>query len=151
MSLALLRRNPQLQSLIIDIENVCAAGRGIVAEHPEGERISYQAADFVNDDLPGGFELVLECDINIYGDELMVKLHAALKPGGRLVIVDYFSPAPGRAHPSRLHWAFVNALRDPDHAPVTADEVRSQLARAGFQIATERSLSGDSLMIEARR
>jgi SAM-dependent methyltransferase len=149
MSLALLRRNPQLHSVIIDIENVCAAGREIVAEHPEGDRITYKAADLVRDELPAEFDLVLECDVNIYGEEVIGKLCGALKPGGRLVIVDYFAPADDVAHPSRVHWAFVNSLRDPEFSPTTADDVRAQLAHAGFHITRQHPLSDGALLIEA--
>jgi predicted TPR repeat methyltransferase len=151
MSIALLRRNPQLHSVIVDIENVCAAGREIVAEHPEGERITYHAADLVRDELPGAFDLVLECDVNIYGEEVIGKLHAALKPGGRLVIVDYFAPAKDIAHPSRVHWAFVGSLHDPERSYITADDVRARLTRAGFHIIRQRPLSGGALLIEASR
>ena len=134
MSLALLRRNPHLTSVIIDIENVCAAGRQLVAEHPEGERITYHAADLVRDELPGAFDLVLECDVSAYGEDVIGKLHVALKPGGRLVIVDYFAPAHDIAHPSRVHWAFVNSLRDPEFSHTTADDVRARLTQVGFHI-----------------
>jgi predicted O-methyltransferase YrrM len=151
MSLALLRRSPQLHSVVVDIENVCAAGREIVAAHPEGERITYHAADLVQDELPGGFDLVLECDVGLYGEDMMRKIRAALKQGGRLVIVDYFAPEPGRAHPSRVHWAFVNSLRDPELSYTTAEDVGAQLAQAGFQIGMQRALSDGALLIEASR
>ena len=149
MSLALLRRNPRLHSMIVDIENVCAAGREIVAEHPEGERITYHAADLVRDELPGEFDLVLECDVGLYGEDMMRKVHAALKPDGRLVIVDYFAPAKDIAHPSRMHWAFVNSLRDPEFSSTTANDVRAQLAHAGFHIIRQHPLSDGALLIEA--
>jgi SAM-dependent methyltransferase len=151
MSLALLRRNPQLHSVIVDIENVCAAGREIAREHPEGERITYKAADLVRDELPGEFDLVLECDVGLYGEEVIGKLHAALRSGGRLVIVDYFAPADDVAHPSRVHWAFVNSLRDPEFSSITADDVRAQLAHAGFHIIRQHPLSDGALLIEAGR
>jgi SAM-dependent methyltransferase len=151
ISLALLRRNPQLHSVIVDIGNVCAAGRETAHEYPEGERITYHAADLVQDELPGKVDLVLECDVGLYGEDMMRRIRAALKPGGRLVIVDYFAPAPGRAHPSRVHWAFVNSLRDPELSYTTADDVRAQLAQAGFNIEQEQTLSDGALLIEAGR
>nr|NIV40179.1 methyltransferase [Anaerolineae bacterium] len=66
MSLALLRRNPRLSALIVDIPNVCAVGREIAAENAMEDRVTYLAADYVCDELPSGFDLVLECDSGPY-------------------------------------------------------------------------------------
>jgi len=102
MSLALLRRYSRLSAVVVDIPNVCAAGRKVAAQNGMAQRISYLAADFLADDLPTGFDLILECDVGVYGEALWRKLKAALNPGGRLVIIDQFAPADGVAPPSRL-------------------------------------------------
>jgi SAM-dependent methyltransferase len=157
MSLALLRRYPDLVSVIIDIENVCVVGCEIAAEHPEGNRITYHVADFLHDELPGGFDLVLDCDAGDYSDGLLRKLHGVLNPGGRLVIVDQFALEKGVAPASRLHWSFLGALARPDFSFPTAAEVKTRLTQAGFQILSESGLpqgksrrwSSDWIVIEA--
>lgn len=132
-SWALLERHPQLHSVVVDIANVCEVGRALAADHPAAERIRYHAADFLQDELPGPVDLVLECDVGVYEEDLFAKLRAALNAEGRVVIVDQFAPAPGVAPPHRLLWAFQGSLIQPDKALPTADEVEAKLARAGFR------------------
>lgn len=151
ISLALLRRHAELRAVVVDIENVCQVGREIAAAHPASDRISYHAADFLTDDLPGGFDLVLECDVNVHNEDLFRKLWAALNPGGRLVIVEHFAPGEGAAPVVQPyhHWAFLASLENPDFSYQTAAQVKDQLARAGFRFVAENSLSDDSCVIEA--
>ena len=70
VSLALLRRHPGLRATVADIDNVCLAGREIADQTSQAERITYHATDFVEDELPTGFDLVLECDVNVFGERL---------------------------------------------------------------------------------
>jgi predicted TPR repeat methyltransferase len=73
-SMALLRNNPHLSSVVVDIGNVCAAGREIAAENGLEERIAYQEMDdFLKDPLPTGFDMVLECDVGVYEEAIFRK------------------------------------------------------------------------------
>lgn len=149
MSLALLGRYPHLTSVVVDIENVCIAGREIAMEHNTAGRITYHAADFVRDELPGGFDLVLKCDVFVEGEVMFRKLWTGLNPGGRLVIVDRFAPAETVASPAGLHWTFLDSLADPTVELTTADQIRSQLTKAGFHLLPEKILSNGWLVIQA--
>lgn len=157
ISLALLRRYPHLTAVVVDIANVCAAGREIAAENSMADRITYQAADYLHDKLPSGFDMVLECDAGPYDETLFGRIRAALEPGGRLVLVDQFAPTGTVAPPSWLHWAFLASLENPNFTLRTATEVRSRLKAAGFRPLSERTLphdevrrwSGDWVLIEA--
>jgi SAM-dependent methyltransferase len=149
VSLALLRKYPDLESVIIEIENVCVAGREIVAEHSEGDRITYHSADFLNQKLPDGFDLVIECDLSIHSEDLFRKLHGCLNNGGRFVLVDQFAPAKGVAPPERLRWAFLGSLGSPDFSYLTADEIKGHLGAAGFAVKSERDLAEGWHLIEA--
>ncbi len=140
-SLALLRRHLELRSVVVDIPTVCRVGRELVGDGEETGRISWHEADFLDEELPGGFDLVLECDVDVYGEELFRKVHAALNPGGRLVIVDQLAPAPGVAPRTRVHWALQHSLDDPDYAFPTAGELEAQLLSAGFTSLNCRDLT----------
>ncbi|MGD9144211.1 MAG: methyltransferase [Anaerolineae bacterium] len=145
MSLALLRRYPRLTAVVVDVATVCAAGREIardLAESSLEERISYHAANFVHDELPSGFDLILECDVGGYSETLLGKLWTALNSGGRLVIVDHFAPAQGLAPatPPYPHWAFLGSLHTPDASRPTATEIKTRLAGAGFRRLSEEIL-----------
>jgi len=159
VSLALLRRYPQVTAVVVDIANVCAAGREIAAEHGLEERITYHVADFLRDELPCGFDMVLQCDVGAYSEAVLPKLQATLNPDGRLVIVDQFALPSGIAPPSWLYWAFLASLENPGFTLTTAAEIRSRLRQAGFEVLSERTLphrevwrwSSDWVVIEARR
>jgi SAM-dependent methyltransferase len=140
VSIALLRRFSRLTAVVMDIPNVCAAGREIAVDNSLEDRVTYHVGDFVDGDLPTGFDVVLECDVNIYSEALFRKVRAVLNPGGRFLIVDQLAPADGIAPSSRLHWAFKGSLVDPQFAYPTADEIQAQLGRAGFVSVTCREL-----------
>jgi SAM-dependent methyltransferase len=159
VSLALLRRYPELRAVVVDIPNVCAAGREIAMENSMEGRITYHEADFLQDELPSGFDMALECDAGPYSEALFRKIRAALNPGGRLVIVGHFVPAEGMVPPSCLYWAFQGSLSNPNSAYTTITEIQARLARAGFQVLSESTLSprgvlrwsSDWAVIEARK
>jgi ubiquinone/menaquinone biosynthesis C-methylase UbiE len=161
VSMALLRRHPKLKAVVVDIENVCAAGRRIAEENQLQDRIEYHAADFLQDPLPPGFDMVVECDVDVYSEALMSKVWDALEPGGRFVIIDQLAPEEGVAPPTRVHWAFRGSLGDPRFRYLTPAEVKVQLEKAGFEIRGETPLpivrrgpervTRGMVIIEARR
>jgi len=151
VSLALLRRYPNLTGTVVDMGNVCGAGREIAIENSMEERLTYHAADFLQDELPSGFDVVLECDVLVYGEGLFRKLREALKPGGRVMIVDRLTPAEGVAPPSRLALAFRESLDDADFTVPTVAQLQAQLAQAGFQWLSEYTLPSGWTVIEASR
>jgi len=159
VSLALLRRYPELSAVVVDIPSVCAAGREIAMENSMEERIRYHPSDFLQDELPSGFDMVLECDAGPHSEALFRKIWTALNPGGRLVIVDHFVPEEGMVPPSCLYWAFQGSLANPNSAYTTITEIQARLARAGFQVLSEGTLSprgvlrwsSDWVVIEARK
>lgn len=160
MSMSLVRRYPQLVAVVVDLANVCAASRELVVENSLEDRISFHPADFLGDELPSGFDLILECDVNVYSEALFRKLRSALNAEGRFVIVDQLAPERGLAPPSRLHWAFQGSMIDPDFRYPTAAELQAQLMSAGFRGVSHRTLppihdgaerfTRDTVVIEAR-
>lgn len=151
VSLALLRRYPHLTAVVVDIANVCAAGREIAADTRMAGRITYHEADFLHDDLPSGFDLVLECDVGIYSEALFRKLRAALNAGGRLVIVDELARPGWVPSPPHMRHAFLVSLDKPDFKITTAAGVQADLVQAGFQLVQEYNLPGGLVLIEGRK
>jgi predicted O-methyltransferase YrrM len=135
VSLALLRKRHELTSVVVDVESVCRAGREIAAENGLDQRITYLAADILQDNLPTGFDMVMLCDVGLFSEILFHRIHAALNQKGRLVMVDKFAPGGTIAPPSRLGSAFLNSLEHPAQSIdfITTEEVRPQLQQAGFR------------------
>lgn len=152
ISMALLRKYPKLTSTVVDIENVCIAGREIAEEQGFSDRIAYHPAEFHRDEFPTGFDLVLQCDVAVYGMELFKKLHRSLKAGGRLVFVDHFSPAENLAPITRIDWTFLDSLHDPNFCFPTVDEAKAQLTKAGFDVASgHQTMDRGWIVLEAQK
>ncbi len=135
ISFALLRKQPRLAAVVVDVENVCRAGRTLALENGLEQRITYVAANFLEDDLPTGFDMVLLCDTGQLSEAILRKVYAALNPGGRLVIVEQFAPDENHVAPSHQQWAFLASLEYPTQALnfSTADMAQTRLRQAGFQ------------------
>jgi C-methyltransferase len=152
VSMALLRQHAELLATVVDIENVCIAGREIADETGLADRIAYLALDLRHDDLPAGFDMVLLCDVGLFGEALFRRLLSSLNPGGRLVIVNHFASAEDAAPTSRLVWTFIDSLEDPDFSIPTIAQVRADLVQAGFKpLPGERTLFDQRVVIQAQK
>ena len=135
VSFALLRKKHDLTSVVVDVESVCQAGREIAFENKLEKRITYLAADFLLDDLPTGFDMVMLCDVGSFSEILFRRIYDALNPKGHLVIVDKFAPSRTSAPPSRLPAAFLDSLEYPSQCIdlTTTAVVQARLQQAGFR------------------
>jgi predicted O-methyltransferase YrrM len=161
VSFALLRKHDDLTSVVVDVESVCQAGKVIASENKLENRITYQAADLLKDDLPTGFDMVMLCDVGSFSEFLFRKIHAILTLNGRLVIVDKFAPSKAGTPPSRLLSAFLNSLESPAESVdyITTDVVQTRLQQVGFRNLTLTSVphtdnlpwNMDWIMLEAQK
>jgi SAM-dependent methyltransferase len=135
VSFALLRKRDELASVVLDVENVCQAGRVIAAENQLERRMTYLVADFLHDDLPTGFDMVMLCDVGSFSESLLCRIHEVLNPKGRLVIVDKFAPSKTGVPSSRLLAAFLTSLEFPAQSgdQITTEVVQTRLQQAGFR------------------
>jgi len=152
VSMALLRKYPKLTSTIVDIENVCIAGREIAEEQGFTDRITYYPADFETDEFPTGFDLVLHCDLGVYSNVLLQKLYRSLKPGGQFVFVGHLAPAENLAPITRIEWIFLASLHDPYYGFPTIDGFKSQLNQAGFDVSNKHQIFNKGwVVLQARK
>lgn len=161
VSFALLHKQPELTSVVVDIKSVCQAGREIALEKGFEKRVVYLAADFSQDDLPIGFDMVVFCDNGPQTETIFCKIHSALNPNGRLVIIGQFTPDKNHTAPSHLLWAFLTSLEYPTHYIhfTTSEMVQTRLQEAGFKYFSTISLPHkdhlrwnlDWTMLEARK
>lgn len=150
VSMAILRRHPGIRSVIVDVATVCEAGRAIASATAVADRLTYHPANFLEESLPGGFDVVMECDVGVHSEALFRTLRASLNEGGRLVVVDDLVQ---RGRPAPLGWlraAFLRSLEDPEARIRSADQVKGLLSEAGYELLGERTLQNEMLLIEAR-
>ena len=154
ISLAILREKPGASAVVIDHPHVCAAGRAIVAGRSEGTRLTFLPGDFTHDDLPEGYDLALECDVGVYSETIFRRVWGALKPGGRLVIIDEFPTSLREDDAQQRRYAFYRAMTDfpvADHMRTSIAQVQAMLARAGFRLSVERSLPDGMVIIQGTK
>jgi cyclopropane fatty-acyl-phospholipid synthase-like methyltransferase len=161
VSFALLRKQQDLTSVVVDVESVCQAGRVIASENKLENRITYLAADLLKDNLPAGFDMVMLCDVGSFSEILFRRIHDVLNPKGRLVIVDKFAPSKTGAPPSRLLAAFLTSLESPAQSVdyITTEVVQTRLQQAGFRDISTTSVPHkdnlpwniDWIMLEAQK
>lgn len=151
ISLALLRRYPDLTATVVDIANVCAAGEEIVAETPEAERITFHPADLLHDELPAGFDVILECDVGIYSEGLFRRLVSCLNDSGRLIIVDELTEEGQVGSPSSLSHAFYVSLHNPEFTLPSVNGICGYLEQAGFRLLTTQKMTTGEVIIQAEK
>jgi SAM-dependent methyltransferase len=132
----LCRRHPHLTATIFDLPGTLAVTERHVAESGLAERIRLVAGDYRRDPLPGGHDLVFLSNV-IHGEDeetnraLMRSIHAALAPGGRLLIKDHVTDESGTSPAPAAIFSITMLLlghgRDYAYA-----EIRDWLEAAGF-------------------
>jgi predicted O-methyltransferase YrrM len=152
VSILLAKKYPALRSVVVEFENVCVEGRRIVEENHLSDRITFHGADFLKDELPKGFDLVLHYDIGVFGEELFRKLRESLNPGGRIVVVFHFSPEEDTTPTRYLGWAFRDSLHEPDFGFPTIPQFQTQLLQAGFRLLPAmHTLSQGQAVVQAQK
>lgn len=149
MSYALLRLYPQLEVVVFDQANVCIAGREIAAEIGFEERITFLPGNFLKDELPDGFDLILESDVGIFSEYLFKKFWQALNPTGKLVILDYSFETESVNRIQLTGRQLFHSLENPDFSFETINDLKTMLAHAGFRRFSGTVPIGDGLYFES--
>ncbi|MFW9905727.1 MAG: methyltransferase [Candidatus Thorarchaeota archaeon] len=159
VSLALLKRHPDLTAVVIDISNVCVIGREIAAKTAVADRIVYHVADYDHDDLPTGFDMILNCDAGGFNHEFLCKLFKSLNEDGQLIVVSNIEmdsewletrPREYLTFPLLLRY-FQNSLTASRLTHMTISEVKKRLIEAGFRSVIEETLKDGILIIRGKK
>jgi len=153
-TIALAGRHPTLHGLIVD-QSVTVARR-LVRQNGLSDRLRVQEGDLLTMLLPSGFDAVLLSNVlhDFHAKDvrhLLRRARQALRPGGKLFIVEYFLSAD-RIRPaeaavfSLLMYAFTGAGRC-----YSWDEIEAWLTEAGFDRCRRRRVTGSIGTLEATR
>ena len=97
-SIALCRQYPQLKATLFDSAQALEVARRQVESAGLGDRIDFVAADFLADEVPSGYDVLLLFNI-LHGftpeqnQALLMKAAGALAPGGRIAVLEQLAGA----------------------------------------------------------
>lgn len=135
---ALLRENPRARGILFDLPHVIPMARRRLEREGMIDRVELVAGDFYADPLPTGADLVWLSAIAHQNSReqnraLYAKMHAALGPGGQVLVRDAVL-APSRTTPEFGALFAVNMLVATEQGNTyTLDEYREDLEHAGFE------------------
>jgi 2,7-dihydroxy-5-methyl-1-naphthoate 7-O-methyltransferase len=134
----LLRAQPHLRGVLIDLEGPIARSREVFARAGVADRVSTVARSFF-DPLPAGHDVyLLSGVVHDWDDDNVVKILArcaeAARPNGRVVVAD---PFPTTAAPVRIDVSMI--LVGGRHR--TLDEFEALADKAGLHIVATESLT----------
>jgi ubiquinone/menaquinone biosynthesis C-methylase UbiE len=154
-TIAFLKKNPNLNAVIFDLEGVIPITKEKIAESGLQDRVGFVPGNFYEDDLPGGFDLaLLSAIIHQNSPEqnlaLYRKIYHSLVPGGRLIIRDHIMDESRTNPPAGALFALNMLVNTPAGDTYTFKEVTDTLAAAGFT-EIKLALSGKEMdcLVEA--
>lgn len=136
-AITFLQKYEAMRATLFDFPDVIAIAREQVAEAALEDRMAYVCGDMTSDDIGTGYDLVLVSNIiHSFGPEanraLVRKCHAALAPGGLLVIKDFLIDDDRTGPPFGLMFALNMLVGTEAGDTYTFAEVDAWTREAGF-------------------
>jgi SAM-dependent methyltransferase len=154
--IALARRSPKAEIVAVDWEPVL----GLAEEHAQSAGVHGRyrtiAGDAFTVDYGSGYDIVLVTNFLHHFDtatntDLLKKIHAALRPGGRVAVLE-FVPNPDRVSPPMPAGFSLTMLADIAGGDAfTFAELRGQLVDAGFHDVEAHGLPTPQTLLIARK
>ncbi|MFQ5992565.1 MAG: methyltransferase, partial [Nitrospiraceae bacterium] len=137
-ALAFLAENPKLAATLCDRPEALQVAKQIAASSRHGRRLSYLARDFMNQPVPGRYDVIwLSNVVHIYSpaenQRLLKKLAGSLAPHGRLFVQDMYTHDRNGLYPQDTNLFAVTMLLFTDRGNTySTREVKAWLTKAGF-------------------
>jgi SAM-dependent methyltransferase len=135
--IALCKKFPKLTVTIFDLPGTVGITARYVREAAMQERIKLVAGDYRVEPIPGSYDVIFLSNI-IHGEgfdenrELIHKLYANLKAGGRLIIKDHILDETGANPPVGAIFSLLMLLTTASGRCYTFGEISSWMADAGL-------------------
>lgn len=143
--IAFARKNPQTHLVALDWPNVLEVARENAQAAGVADRFSTIAGSAFEVNLGTDYDVILVPNFLHHFNvaeciDFLKKCHAALRPGGRVVIVE-FVPNPDRITPPQAAgFSLVMLATTPEGDAYTFDEYADMLSKSGFQKPTAHPL-----------
>lgn len=154
--IALARRNPHAEIVALDWKPVLGLAEAHAKDAGVHDRYRTIAGDAFSVDYGSGYDIVLVTNFLHHFDaatntSMLKKVHAALKPGGRVAVLE-FVPNPDRVSPSMPAAFSLTMLAETAGGDAfTFAELREQLEKAGFQDVEAHGLPTPQTLLIARK
>jgi SAM-dependent methyltransferase len=147
---------PELRAVVLDLPEVEPIFHEFRAKSPAGNRVDFQAGDFLLNSLPGGFDVALLSSIihsHSFEDnrQLVKAVYDGLDPGGMIIIKDFFISEDGAQPPFAALFAVNMLLGTQAGGCYTPAQVESWLQETGFGRIEHFDLDAQSGLITAVR
>jgi SAM-dependent methyltransferase len=153
--IALARRNPKAEIVALDWKPVL----GLAEEHAQAagvqERYRTIAGDAFTVDYGSGYDVVLVTNFLHHFDAstntgLLRRVHAALKPGGRIAVLEFVPNADRVSPPMPAAFSLTMLAETASGDAFTLAELRGQLEAAGFHDVEAHGLPTPQTLLLAR-
>jgi len=154
--IAIAQRNPRAEIVGVDWPSVLA----VATEHAQAAGVQDRHRTLPGDafkvDFPGGFDVALVTNFLHHFDpptctKFLKKVHAALKPGGRVALLE-FVPNPDRVSPPvPARFSLAMLANTPAGDAYTLAELTQQLEGAGFRNISAHALPTPQMVIVAEK
>jgi ubiquinone/menaquinone biosynthesis C-methylase UbiE len=133
----LCKQHASLKGTVLDLPGSARIGRQIIAENGMGDRVAHAEGNMMTSDLGGPHDAVLCFQIihHLSPEQnvaLFRRIHAALKPGGILAVMDYFEPMEGK-RPDSAAFLGLHFYLTSGAATYSMKDLREWLREAGFE------------------
>lgn len=143
--IAIAKRNPRAEIVALDWKAVLAVAEENARAAGLSDRYRTLAGDAFKIGLGEGYDLVLVANFLHHFDQptctaFLRRVHEALKPGGRVVVLEFVLNPDRVSPPFSARFALTMLAETPGGNAYTFDELREQLEHAGFRNVTAHEL-----------
>ena len=144
--IAFAQLNSRLKVTVFDLPGVVDVARGNICTHGFESQVETVAGDFNKDVLGADYDIVFASDIFYRPAEVIApvlqKIHAALKPGGIVILKHWFYNEEGTGPLETVLFDFkLSVRRNLNHHIYKQKEFISLLEATGFKYAFKRDIS----------
>ncbi|HEY8563483.1 MAG TPA: methyltransferase [Pyrinomonadaceae bacterium] len=148
----ILRANPALEGVLFDLPHVVAGADRLLEAQGTAARVRKVAGDFFRE-VPAADAYIMKHIIHDWDDAravaILENIHAAMKDGGKLLIVETVVPETDEPHYSKL--LDLEMLVSPGGKERTPREYGELLAQAGFRLTRIIPTKSPFSIIEAAK
>jgi ubiquinone/menaquinone biosynthesis C-methylase UbiE len=145
IGIAVATAHPTLTCDLYDRRAVCKVADEVIAEYGMADRVRSVAGDYMNDPIGDSYDLVMaNYTLNFYRnrlDEIMKKVHLALRPGGVFLVTSDGLTDEKTAPPGTVFSWLSMALQGIDLS-FKRGEISEAMLRAGF-VSTQSEILSD--------